>query len=115
MSASIGPPSQRRPTRHHPHNKVAAGLHRLRLHLLRRAVAITWRRLLRDALRRRTIGLLLFGADLEHRTAIAGELRRILSQTRHDAASIRNLVAAQPPDVGRTGHLLFPSAAILLR
>ena len=91
------------------------GLHRLRLHLLLSAVAVTRRRLRRNPLRRRAIGLLLFGADLEHRTAIAGELRRILPQTRHDAADIRNLVAAQPPDVGRAGHLLFPGAAIFLR
>ena len=89
------------------------GLHRLRLHLLRRAG--TWRRLLRNTLRRRTIGLLLFGVCFEHRAAIVGELRRVLPQTRHDPVDIRNLIAAQPPYIRRAGHLLFPGAAIFLR
>ena len=89
------------------------GLHRLRLHLLRRAA--TWRRLLRTTLRRPTIGLLLFGVRFEHRAAITGELRRVLPQARHDPADIRNLIAAEPPDVGRAGHLLFPGSAIFLR
>ena len=88
-------------------------LHGLRLHLLRRAA--TWRRLLRTTLRRPAIGLLLFGARFEHRAAIVGELRRVLPQARHDPADIRNLIAAQPPDVGRAGHLLFPGSAIFLR
>ena len=88
-------------------------LHRLRLHLLRRAA--TWRHLLRRALRRHAIGLLLFGARFEHRAAIAGELRRVLPQTCHDPADIRDLVAAETPDVGRAGHLLFPGSAIFLR
>ena len=61
-----GPRRKRRPIRL-PHSTVSAGLHRLRLHLLRRAA--TWRCLLRSALRRRTIGLLLFGARFEHRAA----------------------------------------------
>ena len=64
------------------------GLHRLRLHLLRRAG--TWRRLLRNTLRRPTISLLLFGICFEHRAAIIGELRRVLPQARHDPADIRN-------------------------
>ena len=52
------PRRKRRPIRR-PHNKVWRGLHRLRLHRLRRAG--TRRRLLRNPLRRRAIGLLLFG------------------------------------------------------
>ena len=87
-------------------------LHGLRLHLLLRAPA--WRHLLRRALRRHAIGLLLFGARLEHRAAIAGELRRVLPQTCHDPADVRDLIGAEPPDVRRTGHLLFPRSAIFL-
>jgi hypothetical protein len=66
-------------------------------------------------LRWRAIGLLLFGARIEYRTAIAGQLRRVLPQARNDAADIRNHIAAQPPYIGRAGHLLFPGAAIFLR
>ena len=34
---------------------------------------------------------------------------------KHDSVHIGDLRAAQPPDVGRAGHLLFPRSPILLR
>jgi hypothetical protein len=57
----------------------------------------------------------LFGVRFKHRAAIIGKLRRVLPQARHDAANIRDLIAAEAPDIGRAGHLLFPGSAIFLR
>jgi hypothetical protein len=57
----------------------------------------------------------LFGVRFEHRAAIIGKLRRVLPQARHDPANIRDLIAAETPDIGRAGHLLFPGTAIFLR
>ena len=111
-SARSGPRRKRRPIRL-PHSTVsaaaappAAAFVAARGHVAR---------LLRHTLRRRTVGLLLLGARFEHRAAIAGELRRVLPQAGHDPADIRDLIAAEPPDVGRAGHLLFPGSAIFLR
>src|SRR6516165_11653440 len=64
-------------------------------------------------------GLLLLRRNLivgcEHRAAAIGELRRVLPQASDDAIHIRNLAAAQTPDIRRASHLLFPRAAILSR
>ena len=109
-------PRRRRPTRRHRQTASAhirPRLHCLGLHLLRGAAP--GRHLLRSALWHDTAGLLLLGAELEYRTATVGKLRRVLLQAAHDAADVGNLAAAEPPDVGRAGHLLFPGAAIFLR
>jgi hypothetical protein len=42
-------------------------------------------------------------------------LRRISPQACHDPVHIGDLRAAQPPDIGRAGHLLVHRSAILLR
>jgi hypothetical protein len=64
-------------------------------------------------------GLLLLRRNLivgcEHRAAAIGELRRVLPQAGNDAVHIRDLAAAQTPDIRRASHLLFPRAAILSR
>ncbi len=52
---------------------------------------------------------------LKHRATAAGELRRVLLQGGQDAVGIGNLAAAEPSDIRRAGHLLFPGAAIFLR
>jgi hypothetical protein len=49
---------------------------------------------------------------LKHRTTAARKIRRILLQARHDTIRIGNLVTAEPPHIGRAGHLLFPSSPI---
>jgi hypothetical protein len=85
---------------------------RLRSHLLWRAR--TRRRLLRNTVHRPATAPLLFGIRFEHRAAIIGKLRRVLPQTCHDPADVRDLIGAEPPDVRRTGHLLFPRSAIFL-
>jgi hypothetical protein len=59
--------------------------------------------------------LLRIRLRFEYRAAIIGELRRILPQTRHDPADVRNLITAQSPYIGGAGHLLFPGSAIFLR
>jgi hypothetical protein len=51
----------------------------------------------------------------EHRAAAIGELRRVLPQAGDDAVYIRDLAAAQTPDIRRASHLLFPRAAIFFR
>jgi len=51
----------------------------------------------------------------EYRPAAIGELQRVLPQTGDDAVDIRDLAAAQAPDVWRASHLLFPGAAIFSR
>jgi hypothetical protein len=64
-------------------------------------------------------GLLLLRRNLivgcEHRAAAIGELRRVLPQAGDDALNIGDLAAAQPPDIRRASHLLFPRAAIFFR
>src|SRR6516164_2459527 len=64
-------------------------------------------------------GLLLLRRNLivgcEHRAAAIGELRRVLPQASDDAIHIRDLAAAQTPDIRRASHLLFPRAAIFSR
>ena len=61
-------------------------------------------------------GLLLLRRNLivgcEHRAAAIGELRRVLPQAGDDTVHIRDLAAAQTPDIRRASHLLFPRAAI---
>ena len=51
----------------------------------------------------------------EHHAAAIGELRRVLPQAGDDAVHIRDLAAAQTPDIRRASHLLFPRAAIFFR
>jgi hypothetical protein len=68
----------------------------------------------RDAAARRRL-LLRAVVGLEHRTAGIRELLRVLLQARHDSVLIRNPVAAEPEDIGRTGHLLLEGSAVLLR
>ena len=68
------------------------------------------RRLLRCT-RRRLLG---GGVQFEYSAAVIRKLRRILPQTCHDPSDVRYLIATQPPDVGRAGHLLFPGSAIFL-
>src|SRR5439155_26177832 len=89
--------------------RTRLGLYGPRLHLLRRAR--TRHRLLRHTL----CWLLCIGLRFEYRATTAGELRRVLPQAGHDPADVRDLVAAETPDVGRAGHLLFPGSAVLLR
>ena len=64
-------------------------------------------------------GLLLLRRNLivgcEHRAAAIGELRRVLLQAGDDAVHIRDLAAAQTPNIRRASHLLFPRAAIFSR
>ena len=61
-------------------------------------------------------GLLLLRRNLivgcEHCAAAIGELRRVLPQAGDDTVYIRDLPAAQTPDIRRASHLLFPRAAI---
>jgi hypothetical protein len=52
---------------------------------------------------------------LKNRAAPIAELRSISPQASHDPIGIGDLRAAQPPDVGRAGLLLFPRSPILLR
>ncbi len=51
----------------------------------------------------------------KYRTAGFAELRRISPQACHDPVHIGDLRAAQPPDIGRAGHLLVHRSAVLLR
>ena len=96
---------------------IRPGLHRCGLYRRRgtraRSGLLLWctRRLLRSA-RVRWLGV---GARFEYRAAVARKLRRILPQTCHDPVGVRYLIATEPPDVGRAGHLLFPGSAIFLR
>src|SRR5437762_12867642 len=82
------------------------GLYGPRLHLLRRAR--TTHRLLWHTLCR----LLCIGPRFEHRATTTGELRRVLPQAGHDPTGARDLVPAEPPDVGRAGQPLLPTSAI---
>src|ERR1700722_4174280 len=50
----------------------------------------------------------------EYRAAAAAELRGILPQARHDPVDIRNLIATEPPNVGRAGQLLFKGPPIFV-
>src|SRR3984957_5273613 len=50
----------------------------------------------------------------ESRAAAAAELRGILPQARHDPVDIRNLIATEPPNVGRAGQLLFKGPPIFV-
>jgi hypothetical protein len=59
--------------------------------------------------------LLWRGVGFKHRAAWFAELRRISPQACHDPVHIRDLGAAQPPDIGRAGHLLFHRSAVVLR
>ena len=64
-------------------------------------------------------GLLLLRRNLivgcKHRAAAIGELQRVLPQAGDDAVHIRDLAAAQTPNIRRASHLLFPRAAIFFR
>src|SRR6516164_7244132 len=64
-------------------------------------------------------GLLLLRRSLivgcEHGAAAIGELQRVLPQASDDAVHIRDLGAAQTPNIWRANHLLFPRAAIFFR
>src|SRR5262247_1268360 len=68
---------------------------------------------LRNGARRVGRGSALIG--FERHAAIAGKLRQVRAQARHNAADIRDLIAAEPPHIRRAGHLLFVGSAILLR
>src|SRR4051812_31341383 len=87
----------------------------LRLHGLRLLLAAARRELRRSAQRRTAISLLLFDAGFKYGAATAGEPRCIISQAGHDAADIRDPIAAETPDVRRAGHLLLIGSAIFLR
>ena len=94
---------------------IGSRLHRLwllRLYLLYRTPARPGLLLRRPSGR---LLLLRIRLRFEHGTAIIGELWRVLPQTRHDPADIRNLIAAQSPYIGGAGHLLFPGSAVFLR
>ena len=69
-----------------------------------------WRRSGACGVGRRSIGI-----GFEYRAAFVGKLRRVRAQARDNAIDIRDLIAAQPPHIGRAGHLLFPGSAIFLR
>src|SRR5207248_10428442 len=47
------------------------------------------------------------GALFKHRAALCAELWSISPQARDDPVHIGDLRAAEPPDVGRAGHLLY--------
>ena len=53
-------------------------------------------------------------SGVEHRAAAVRELWRILPQAGHDAVGVGNLIAAEPPDVGRARHLLFHGPAVFV-
>ena len=53
-------------------------------------------------------------AGVEHRTASIREPWRVLAQAGHDTIDIRDLIAAEPPDVRRAGHLLLHRPAIVV-
>src|SRR5204863_6001179 len=76
----------------------------------RRRIVISRHR--RGAIARDLLLRLHLVVGLEYRAAAAGELWRVLPQAGRDAAHIRDLVAAQPPHIRRTGHLLFHGSAI---
>jgi hypothetical protein len=59
--------------------------------------------------------LLRRGVGFKHRTARARELRRVSPQACHDPVHIRDLRAAEPPDIRRAGHLLFHRSPGILR
>jgi hypothetical protein len=51
----------------------------------------------------------------ENRATLSTELLGISPQACHDPIHIGDLGAAQPPDIGSAGHLLFPRSPIFLR
>ena len=70
------------------------------------------RRFRRNGARMRRGLLRRAGVRFKYRAAGSGELRRVLSQTCHDIVDVWNLGAAEPPDVGRAGKLLFERAPV---
>src|SRR5579862_4936217 len=52
---------------------------------------------------------------LEYGATAVRELRRVLPQAGHDTVLVWDLIAAEPPDVGRAGHLLLHRPAMFLR
>jgi hypothetical protein len=51
---------------------------------------------------------------LKHRAARTRKLRRVLPQARHDPVDVWNLIAAEPPNVGRASQLLFKRPPIFV-